>query len=72
MPNTTEIPQDKRSFTIEGFMASYGVSRNRVYDEINKGRLIARRLGGRTMIARDDADAWLAALPAHQPSRLAA
>ncbi|WP_375460588.1 helix-turn-helix domain-containing protein [uncultured Enterovirga sp.] len=62
----------KRLYTVAEFMADYGMSRTRTYAEINAGRLIARRLGGRTMIARDDADTWLAALPAHQPSRLAA
>lgn len=67
-----DIPAEKRNFTVEGFMLAYGVSRARTYAEINAGRLVARKLGGRTLIARADADAWLDALPRYQPSRAAA
>lgn len=61
---------EKRCFTVAEFTAAHGISRTRLYGEIKSGRLIARRLGGRTIIARSDADAWIAALPAHQPCSL--
>ena len=40
-----------------------GVCRQTVYNEINAGRLIARKMGARTIILRGDFLAWLAALP---------
>ncbi len=51
------------AFTVEEFIEAYRVNRNRVYAEIHAGRLRARKLGRRTMIARADAAAWFAALP---------
>ena len=40
-----------------------GVCRQSIYNEINTGRLIARKMGSRTIILRGDYLAWLAALP---------
>ena len=40
-----------------------GVGRSTVFDEINAGRLKARKAGRRTLILREDLQAWLAALP---------
>lgn len=57
-------PPDKRALTVEEFMSSYGLGRTTVYVEINAGRLEARKLGRKTLIPRDSADAWLASLPA--------
>ena len=40
-----------------------GVCRQTIYNEINTGRLIARKMGARTIILHGDYLAWLAALP---------
>lgn len=61
----------KLGFTQSEFTKVYGISRTRLYREIKAERLIARRLGGRMMITRADADAWQAALPTYR-SQLAA
>lgn len=60
---TVRTSYEKRGLTLEEFMAAYGIRRTKTYEEINSGRLRARRAGGRTIIASEDAEAWLAALP---------
>ncbi|UHC19449.1 DNA-binding protein [Methylobacterium currus] len=69
-PTEERKPVAKRLYSVEEFRAAYGLSRARTYEEINDGRLIARRLGGRTFIADCDAEAWKNALPTHRPSRV--
>lgn len=64
-------PLEKRSYTVDEFMSAYGIRRTKTYEEINAGRLKARRIGGRTLIAREDADAWLDSFPAVQPKAAA-
>lgn len=51
------------AFTIEGFCAYAAVGRSRAYELLNNGALPARKSGGRTLILREDADAYLANLP---------
>lgn len=58
---------EKRSYTVDEFMAAFGIRRTKTYEEINSGRLKARRVGGRTLIAREDAEAWLGSFPTIQP-----
>jgi len=40
-----------------------GLGRSKLFEEINAGRLKARKAGRRTLILRDDLAAWLASLP---------
>jgi excisionase family DNA binding protein len=61
------IEQAKEALRIEEFGVLYGISRAQVYKEIAGGRLIARKVGSRTLIRRQDADAWLRALPVMPP-----
>lgn len=49
--------------TIAQTAESVGVCKQTIYNEINAGRLIARKMGSRTIILNDDRHAWLAALP---------
>ena len=49
--------------TIRQACAEYGMSRSSLYREIDAGRLILRKIGKSSRIARDDLDAWMAALP---------
>lgn len=57
----------KSLYDVPGFLLDHGISRTRLYEEIKAGRLIARKIGGRTVIDGDDAAAWRASLPIHQP-----
>jgi hypothetical protein len=50
------------------FCAEYSCTRSAAYLEIKAGRLIATKLGRRTMIQREDAEAWRKALPRLQGS----
>jgi excisionase family DNA binding protein len=53
----------QRAFTIEEFCRCFGVGRTKVYEEIKLGRLRARKIGRRTIIATDDAEVWFRRLP---------
>ncbi|UGY18612.1 helix-turn-helix domain-containing protein [Bradyrhizobium septentrionale] len=51
------------AMTIDQFCRSYCVGKTKTYSEIKSGRLKIRKLGSKTIIARADAEAWLASLP---------
>jgi hypothetical protein len=56
----------QRAMSIRDFGRRYGIGRTRTYEEINAGRLKARKSGRRTIITADDAEDWLSRLPAFQ------
>jgi len=43
------------------FCRLYGIGRSKAYQELNEGRLKAKKIGRKTLIT--NADEWLAALP---------
>lgn len=49
--------------SIRDACAEYGLSRSALYRQIDAGRIPLRKIGKSSRIARDDLDAWLAALP---------
>jgi hypothetical protein len=49
--------------SIERFAAKHAISRAQVYKEIAEGRLIARKVGSRTIITWEDAATWRCTLP---------
>jgi hypothetical protein len=54
---------EQRAFSVERFAARNGVGRTTAYNEIKEGRLVARKVGNRTIVAVEDESAWLANLP---------
>jgi hypothetical protein len=52
------------AYSLEEFTAETSVSRTQLYRDIKAGRLLARKVGARTIITADDAAAYLAGLPA--------
>jgi len=50
--------------TVQDFLKRYSISRTTFYRLLNAGELKAVRVRRRTMIARADAESWLASLPA--------
>ncbi len=56
-------PMQKRALSIREFCSRYSVGRTKAYAEISSGRLQAVKLGRRTLVTEEDAEAWLAALP---------
>ena len=61
-PNESQTPEDG-AFSIEEFCVWAGIGRSAVYEEINDGRLDARKRGSRTLIPREAARRWLENLP---------
>jgi excisionase family DNA binding protein len=53
----------RRAFPIDEFCRLYGIGRTTAYYEIATGRLRAVKVGRRTLVPHDAAEAWLAALP---------
>ncbi|MEP9354869.1 helix-turn-helix domain-containing protein [Xanthobacter sp. KR7-65] len=41
-----------------------GIGKTMLFEEIKAGRIPSRKIGRRTLILRNDLDAWLAAIPA--------
>ncbi len=53
------------SLSIEEARAITGIGRTNLYKAINSGRLKARKFGKRTIILRDDLDAFLNSLQSY-------
>jgi hypothetical protein len=58
----------KPLFFLHEFCAEYSCPRTTAYAEIKAGRLVATKLGRRTMIQREHAERWRKALPVLQPT----
>jgi excisionase family DNA binding protein len=69
-PNVTgrrssgEEAPNKRALTVDEFGEIYGPGRTTTYELIKGGHLKALKLGRKTLILRESADAWLESLPA--------
>jgi hypothetical protein len=57
----------QRAMSLSEFCEDYNVGRTKAYEEINAGRLRARKCGKRTIVTADDAEEWLRWLPAIEP-----
>ena len=53
----------QRAMSLHDFCERYDIGRTKAYEEINSGRLKARKAGRRTIITADDAEEWLSRLP---------
>jgi hypothetical protein len=56
------------AWTVEDFARRHALGRSTVYQEINAGRLVARKVRGRTVITFEDAKAWRENLPKVVPA----
>jgi hypothetical protein len=52
-----------RAMSIGQFSEHYGIGRTKAYEELKSGRLRGRKIGRRTVITAEDAEAWLQCLP---------
>ena len=52
-----------RLYSVKAFLRDYSISRAKLYEEIKRGKIRARKIGRKTVIAREDAEAWLSASP---------
>jgi hypothetical protein len=53
----------KRALGVNDLVTEGGISRTTVFAEIRKGALVARKVGRRTIVTRDDFECWLQNLP---------
>jgi excisionase family DNA binding protein len=57
---TNHVNDDhKQAYSIREFCARYGLGRQTIYDEINRGRLRVHKVGKRSLILRADERIWL-------------
>jgi hypothetical protein len=66
-----DMDEDRRALTIQGFVDRYSISRSKVYEEAAAGRIKLRKVGKKTIITVEDAEKWLADLPAVEPKHAA-
>ncbi len=66
---TRELPPEKLAFTLKEASAAIGVGRTTLYAAIADGRLIALKMGNRTLIPAESLRGWIASLPrvTHEP-----
>jgi excisionase family DNA binding protein len=53
----------RAAMSIDEFNQRHAVGRTTVYGQIKQGRLLALKVGKRTLITEDDAEDWLRRLP---------
>ena len=62
MPHATQsqtsLVSVQPTYTIQQFSSAFGIGRSKAYLEISSGRLRTFKVGGRTLIAGEDAIAW--------------
>ncbi len=58
------------SLSIEEACAATGLGRTKLYELINSGQLRARKIGKRTIILKDDLDAFLSGLQSYPTEKL--
>ena len=51
------------AYSIDEVCKDVNVGRSKIYEEIKSGRLLARKIGRRTLILADDLQTWLESLP---------
>jgi len=59
-----ELPPEKLAFTLKEASGSLGIGKTTLYAAIADGRLVAVKLGNRTLIPGNALRTWLASLPA--------
>jgi len=57
------VDANRESFSPDEIAQRNGLGRTTVFAEIKARRLVARKVGKRTVIRRDDERAWLESLP---------
>jgi hypothetical protein len=50
-------------FSVQAFAKAHAISRTQTYREIGAGRLVASKIGKRTVITAENAASWRARLP---------
>lgn len=48
----------RKAYRVNDFCAAYGIGRTTFYEEVKDGRLPLVRVGSRTLVSVEDAEAW--------------
>ncbi|MGB4108044.1 MAG: DNA-binding protein [Alphaproteobacteria bacterium] len=59
---THEIKSEIQAYDIESFSKAFSIGRTKIYAEILSGRLKKLKVGRRTIITKQAAEAWLNSL----------
>jgi predicted DNA-binding transcriptional regulator AlpA len=57
------MKQTSRALSIAAFCQQYSIGRTTAYAEIKAGRLRLRKVGTKSLIVFEDAEAWINSLP---------
>jgi hypothetical protein len=57
------MTMERQAYTLKDFCVAFSIGQTKLHEEIKSGRLKVRKFGTKSLIAKADADAWLAALP---------
>ena len=68
LAKTVRRQTTRLAYSIERLSKESDISRSMIYEEITAGRLIARKVGRRTIVRRSDALRWLRSLPSLDPT----
>ena len=68
---TTDGAPTTLAYSVTKLGQALNIGRSTIYEEIRTGRLRVRKAGARTLIAHDDAMAWLNGLPTQPVDRTA-
>lgn len=60
---SSDAVKNMELLSVKEFLTLSGLSKTSFYNEVNAGRLSARKIGRKTVIAAEDAAAWRANLP---------
>ena len=60
-------PVPRLAYSVEETLRLLGICRPQLYREINAGRIVARKMGRRTLIPATEVQRYLDELPAYQP-----
>lgn len=63
-----KIDMRNMAYTINEAREASGIGRTKLYEAINKGLLPAKKFGKRTLILRDDLEAFLSQLSPYSPN----
>jgi hypothetical protein len=58
MQTIGQLPVEQRAYSLPQFCRAYSIGRTLAYYEAKCGRLRLTRLGGRTLVLVEDAEAW--------------
>ncbi|RVE90690.1 DNA-binding protein [Sinorhizobium meliloti] len=67
--NSSDTIKTTGLLSVKEFLTWAGLSKTSFYNEVNAGRLAARKIGRKTVITAEDAAAWRASLPAVRRSK---